>query len=94
MALLISYLKKLSSQPSPGYSDNTLRFATVIAEDVRPEDREPCSDPWRTMSISGNKSAKIYGTNLQEVRAARLMMRTWSVADVGVSLSQWILKAP
>jgi hypothetical protein len=40
MALLIHYLKNLSSDFSPGVTDKTLKFATVIAGDVRTEDRE------------------------------------------------------
>jgi ABC-type branched-subunit amino acid transport system substrate-binding protein len=39
MAILIYYLKSLSSQFSPGASETSIRFATVVSEDVNPADR-------------------------------------------------------
>jgi hypothetical protein len=40
MAVLIFYLKNLSAQPSPGVTATTIRFATVIGEDIPKQDRE------------------------------------------------------
>ena len=37
MAILISYLKSLSAELSPGATATSLHFATIIAEDVKPE---------------------------------------------------------
>ncbi len=45
MAVLIFYLKSLSSQFSPGVSATTLRFATVVSEDVSPEVRNAMYQP-------------------------------------------------
>lgn len=38
MAVLTAYLKSLSAEPSPGVTAETLRFATVVAPDVPPEE--------------------------------------------------------
>lgn len=40
MEILIFYLRNLSANLSPGVSDNTLSFATVIAEGISKKDRE------------------------------------------------------
>jgi len=38
--ILVYYLKNLSSSPSPGATDRTLRFATIVSEEVRKGDRD------------------------------------------------------
>jgi hypothetical protein len=40
MAILVGYLKDLSTERSPGVTDTTLRFATVVTEGVPPADRD------------------------------------------------------
>ena len=40
MDLMVFYLKNLSAVPSPGVTDTTLSFATVVTEDVGAEDRD------------------------------------------------------
>ncbi|MDB5991317.1 MAG: hypothetical protein JWQ10_2720 [Herbaspirillum sp.] len=44
MADLIAYLKKLSSDPTPGVSDDTLHFATIITPDADPVKRQGMLD--------------------------------------------------
>jgi len=39
MAVMIHYLENLSAEPSPGVTESTLHFATVISEGVDPEAR-------------------------------------------------------
>ena len=45
MALMIFYLKSLSSEFSPGISDTTFKFATVMTDDVSKEDRDAVLGP-------------------------------------------------
>jgi hypothetical protein len=40
MTILIRYLKNLSAEKSPGVTDTTLRFATVVTDGVDPADRD------------------------------------------------------
>ncbi len=40
MAILIDYLKQLTSGPVPGVTDDTIHFATIITPDVNPETRQ------------------------------------------------------
>ena len=39
-AILIYYLKSLGSELPPGVTETTVRFATVLTDDVRPEERD------------------------------------------------------
>ena len=45
LVVLINYLKKLSSEYSPGLTQETIRFATVITDEVKTEDREAFLTP-------------------------------------------------
>ena len=56
MEVFLFYLQNLSAQPSPGVTDTTLRFATVITDEVKREDREAM---WLTLE------AHIQSTNAQ-----------------------------
>ncbi len=40
MEILVHYLKNLSTEFSPGVDEATLHFATVVSDDVSPQDRE------------------------------------------------------
>ncbi len=57
MAILIAYLKSLSSEYSPGVSDNLIRFATVVTDDVSREDRAAMLAPLKAF-VGMNNGAK------------------------------------
>ena len=44
MRALIAYLKTLSTKAAPGVTDETIHFATVVTEEVKPEDRRAMLD--------------------------------------------------
>jgi hypothetical protein len=47
MAIMVYYLKHLSSGKEPGVTDTTLRFATVITDEVPKDEREAMLHPLR-----------------------------------------------
>ena len=64
MAILITYLKALSARYSPGVSASTIRFATVITDDVTQEDRDSMLAPLQKYINIKNNQAKTYNTPL------------------------------
>jgi Periplasmic binding protein len=90
MAILIYYLKALSSEPSPGVTATTLRFATVITDEVRPEDRKAMLAPLE---------AYFHDRNNQLITKAGRTRYRWGVAEGDLSsrrllLDRWVLKGP
>jgi hypothetical protein len=90
MAILVFYLKNLSTGTEPGVTDTSLRFATVITDEVPKADREAMLAPlqfyirnWRiSRSMERSSRASAY---VQEGSSGDL--RT-------LSLSVWELKGP
>jgi hypothetical protein len=70
MAILIFYLKHLSSQFSPGVSDTTVHFATVVSEDVSREVRDATVAPLMKYVTYWNSSADFRKTAEKIDRAA------------------------
>ncbi len=87
MAILIAYLKALSSEPSPGVTATTLRFATVITEEVNPEDRAAMLVPLesyirdRNNQVSAKKARARYRWGVEEMNLAarRLVLDRWEL---------------
>ncbi|HJV36186.1 ABC transporter substrate-binding protein [Geomonas sp.] len=91
MAIMVAYLKQLSFTFSPGASETSLRFATVIAGDVRPEDEAAMLIPLqryfddRNVQVTSfEKQRKKYGWFAEDM--ARAYRR--------LSLARWELKGP
>lgn len=98
MAILIYYLKSLSSQPSPGVSSTTLRFATVVSEDVSPETRDQMLVPLLNYIAIWNKSAGAKKTQESmdrltiESAVAPMRFAGAELAYRNLSLSLWVLR--
>ena len=93
MAILIEYLKSLSNDPSPGVTETTVRFATIITEEVSRKERDEMLAPLE-------RYIKIYNGHLRrqtrKPTGARAEEGVWRLpADPGrrqVSLVLWELK--
>jgi hypothetical protein len=96
MAILISYLKSLSSDFSPGVTDTTIRFATVVTDDVSPEDRDAMLTSLEKYFTYKNNQAKFYKSKVgrRSARMAESMLLSREVAYKRLLLSRWILKGP
>jgi len=89
---LIAYLKTLSTKPAPGVTAETIRFATVITDDVKADDRKAMLEVLDRFIKDKNGGAR------QE--AARAKSRTANVKKNHYlfyrkwELSTWELKGP
>jgi hypothetical protein len=96
MALLITYLKKLSSQFSPGVSDTTLRFASIVSEDANPDDVDDMFSALQKYMTDKNNLARNY--QRKTTQRDRLMAKAMSVSREleprKLTLSRWVLKGP
>lgn len=81
--IMVSYLKRLSSQFSPGVTGNEIRFATVLAEDVSPGDRDAMLLPLMAY-IREEWNARLPG--LVKVSGGKKLRKA--------SLDVWELKGP
>lgn len=61
MSILISYLENLSSEFSPGVDRDGFHFATIIAGDVSPEERQALLGPLRSFITLKNQQFEMYG---------------------------------
>jgi hypothetical protein len=93
MAILISYLKSLSSQFSPGISDTSLKLATVITDDVSPEDREAMLTPLSSF-IETRNNLSMYLKKLADSNKLQVTGNALPPPRQIVSLSTWLLKGP
>jgi hypothetical protein len=96
MALLISYLKSLSSDFSPGVTDSTIRFATVVTDDVSPEDRDAMLTSIEKYFTYKNNQATFYKSKVgrRSARMAESMLLSREVIYKRLALSRWLLKGP
>lgn len=60
MDILIRYLEELSSDFSPGATDTSFSFATIITDDVNDADRKALLDPLKRFIAARNQQVKMY----------------------------------
>lgn len=65
MSILVSYLEYLSSEPSPGATSKEFRFATIITDDVNPEDRQALLWPLQNFIAQKNQQMAMYNDFLK-----------------------------
>ncbi len=88
MALLVGYLRHLSSAFSPGVTDTELRLATVITDEVTAEEREAFETPLRTFLTAhnglgeggGNRMYQSLGGQEMALSHRRLVVDTWRLS--------------
>src|ERR1039457_3808166 len=92
--LLITYLKSLSADISPGVTDTSIRFATVITDDVSPQDRKAMLDSLQNYIAIKNGQVKFFKTprGSRSRLMAENMMTSRELALRTLSLVPWVLK--
>ena len=94
MAQMISYLKSLSSEISPGIKDKTLYLATIITDDVRPEHVDAMLTPLDGFIRSWNELANVFETQKKSSRARLYSKSNRISAYQRLALTRWVLKGP
>jgi hypothetical protein len=89
MSILISYLKRLSSEPSPGVTDTTLAFATVITSESDKAD----SDAMLNALALGVKGHNNLANNRGRM-GSMLSMEVMKINHRGWTLDTWVLNGP
>ncbi len=94
MALLITYLKSLSVDFSPGVSEREINFATVITDDVPPEEYEAMLLPLQRYVNLKNGSINLYRNQKRSERMAASMLVSSELMYKKMTLARWMLKGP
>jgi hypothetical protein len=91
MGLLIDYLKGLSSELSPGVTEETIHFATIVTEGVSPRDRHAMLSVLQTYINDRNAQ-----TRRQVKRSKGVVYFNWQkdTAYRFLKLHVWDLKGP
>ncbi len=89
MAILILYLKFLSSEPAPGVTESAVRFATVITDDVSPEERNQL---WTTLeNYARGRNIMAEASEIRSKRGFSAELMDFAYRR-RVSISRWELK--
>jgi hypothetical protein len=88
LAILVFYLKHLSSEFPPGVSEETLDFATIIAPDVSAADRDAMLMPLKTFIANRNARVPLFKGRVKSGVYAEEMDLSYRK----LSLSVWELK--
>jgi len=94
MAIMISYLKTLSSADPPGVDNQTLRFATVISDEVPAGLRDEQAVLLEKLFSRMNEQDSAHEKRRKDPRQSRYMSKTWKVVYRNLSLTRWLLKGP
>ena len=90
MAILINYLRNLSAEPSPGANGTTIRFATVITDEVSPEDQRDMLVPMNNFIDLHNRLPMGFGNRGYYSVDGDDMIGSYRK----LALSVWRLKGP
>jgi len=90
MAILVRYLWSLSAQLSPGVEANAIHFATVITEEVSPEDQEAMLVPMHNFVAQYNTASNGFANRMYLSMGGQEM----SGAFRKLILSEWRLQGP
>lgn len=91
MSILISYLELLSAEASPGADSRGFRFATIISDDVSPEQRQALLEPIQRFIAQKNQQIGMYENFIKFGYAPTADMK---YAFSSASLDIWELKGP
>jgi len=96
MAIMIFYLKSLSSEFSPGVSETNLRLATVMTDEVSQKDRDAMFVSLLGIIGSRNQYAKLISRQSVFGKGQLVLMSDDMMNSFGqfISLSPWLLKGP
>lgn len=94
MAVLIYYLKNLSSIYSEGYAEGTLKLATVVTEDIAKQMLDAMLIPIKGYVSQKNRMSGSFSQNSRQARMAESMLGTLDSANLRLSLDVWTLRGP
>lgn len=96
LRVLIAYLKALSSGGSPGVTDTSIRFATVISEDVPQASRDAIFAVLdRYFTLKNNQIRSFENPrNAKSRLMSENMMLSRELTGRSLQLSRWVLKGP
>jgi hypothetical protein len=90
-AILIYYLKSLGSEQPPGVTESTVRFATVLTDDVPPEERDEM-----VATLDNYARGRNFMAENSDVRSKRGFSAEWMdfAYRRKLSIVRWDLKGP
>lgn len=94
MALMIAYLNSLSSSYPPGVDGRTLRFATVITDDVPVELRYEQAALLEKLFKRMNEQAVDFDRRIKDPKQNRHLSKSGRMLYRSLTLSRWLLKGP
>lgn len=88
MAVMISYLKNLSKSFSPGVDEKSIRFATIVTDEVSVDDRQALLASLETL-VTINQQTK---TQRKDPRFAKMFRMLDAAFYKDLSIKTWVLK--